>query len=49
MPYSKLNILTELCANDVIFISVGRQKLDILQYMYTYGTVNSIIVEIQPD
>ena len=44
--YSKLYILTELSANDVNFISVARQKLDLI---YTYGTVNSIFVEIQPD
>ena len=48
MPYSKLNILTELSANDVKFMSVDRQKLDLLKYI-TYGTVNSIFVEIQPD
>ena len=44
MSYSKLYILTELSANDVKFISVDRQKLDL-----SYGTVNSIFVEIQPD
>ena len=44
--YSKLYILTELSDNDVKFISVDRQKL---QNIYTYGTVNSIFVEIQPD
>ena len=49
MPYSKLYILTELSANDVKFISADRQKLDVLIYIYTYGTVNSIFVEIQPD
>ena len=32
MPYSKLYILTELSANDVKFISVDRQKLDISKY-----------------
>ena len=42
--FSKLHILTELSANDVKFISVDRQKLDL-----SYGTVNSIFVEIQPD
>ena len=51
MPYSKLYILTELSANDVKFISVDRQKLDVSIhiYIYTYGTVNSIFVEIQPN
>ena len=49
MPYSKLNNLTELIANDVKFISVNRQKLDLFKYIYTYGTVNSVFVEIQPD
>ena len=49
MPYSKLYILTELSANDVKFISVGRKKLSLSIYIYTYGTVNSIFVEIQPD
>ena len=48
MPYSKLYILTELSANDVKFISVDRQRLD-LKNIYTFGTVNSIFVEIQPD
>ena len=48
MPYSKLYILTDLRANDVKFISVDRQKLDLSKYIYTYGTVNSIFVEIQP-
>ena len=47
--YSKLYILTELSANDVKFTSVDRQKLDLSKYIYTYGTVNSIFVEIQPD
>ena len=46
--YSKLYILTELSANDVTFTSVDRQKLD-LQNIYTYGTVSSIFVEIQPN
>ena len=46
--YSKLYILTELSANDVKFTSVNRQKLDLSKYN-TYGTVNSIFVEIQPD
>ena len=46
--FSKLYNLTELSANDVKFISVDRQKLD-LSKLYTYGTVNSIFVEIQPD
>ena len=49
MPYSKLNILTEVSANDVKFISVDRRKLDLSKYIYTCGTVNSIYVEIQPD
>ena len=49
MPYSKLYILTELSANEVKFILVDRQKLDLLEYIYTNGTVNSIFVEIQPD
>ena len=48
MPNSKLYILTELSANDVKFISVDRQKIDLSKYI-TYGTVNSIFVEIQPD
>ena len=34
MPYSKLYILTELSANDVKFISVDRQKLDLSKYIY---------------
>ena len=49
MPYSKLYILTELVSSDVKFISVDRQKLDLSIYIYTYGTVNSIYVEIQSD
>ena len=49
LPYSKLYILTELSANDVKFIPVDRQKLDLSKYIYSYGTVNSIFVEIQPD
>ena len=48
MPYSKLYILAELSPNDVKFISVDRQKLDLSKYI-TYCTVNSIFVEIQPD
>ena len=48
MPYSKLYILAELSPNDVKFIPVDRQKLDLSKYI-TYGTVNSIFVEIQPD
>ena len=32
MPYSKLYI----CANDVKFISVDRQKLDLLKYIYLW-------------
>ena len=34
MPYSKLNNLTELSANDVKFISVDRQKLDLSKHIY---------------
>ena len=49
LPYSKLYILTELSANDVKFKPVDRQKLDLSKYIYSYGTVNSIFVEIQPD
>ena len=48
-PYSKLYIWTELSANDVKFISSDRQELDLSIYIYSYGTGNSIIVEIQPD
>ena len=48
MPYSKLFILTELNANDVKLIPVDRQKLDLLN-IYTFGTVNSRFIEIQPD
>ena len=48
MPYSKLYILAELSPNDVKFISVDKQKLDLSKYI-TYGTVNSIFEEIQPD
>ena len=33
MPHLKLYILTELSANDVKFISVDRQKLDLLKYI----------------
>ena len=47
MSYSKLYILTELGANDVKFILVDRQKLDLSKYIYTYVSVNSIFVEIQ--
>ena len=47
MVYSKSYIFTELNANDVKFISIYRQMLD-LSKMYTYGTVNAIFVEIQP-
>ena len=46
--YSKLYILTKLFANDVKFISVDRQKLDLSKYI-TNGTLNSIFVEIQPN
>ena len=48
-PFSKLYILTELSANDVKFISSVGQELDLSKYIYSYGTVNSIFVEIQPD
>ena len=47
MPYSKLYILAELSPNDVKFISVDREKLDLSKYIYL-GTVNSIFVDIQP-
>ena len=47
-PYSKLYILTELSVNNVKFISVDRQKVDLSKYI-SYCTVNSIFVEIQPD
>ena len=46
--YSELYILTELSANVVSLTSVDRQKLDLSKYI-TYGTVNSIFVEIQPN
>ena len=36
MPYSKLNNLTELNANDVKFTSVDRQKLDPSKYIYLW-------------
>ena len=49
LPYSKLYILTELIANDVKFISVDGQKIVLSIYIYTYGIVDSIFVEIQPD
>ena len=45
-PYSKLYILTKLSTNDVKFISNDRQTF---QNIHSYGTVNSIFVEIQPD
>ena len=35
-PYSKLYILTELSANDVKFISVDRQKLDLSKDIYLW-------------
>ena len=35
-PYSKLYILTKLSANDVKFISVGRQKLEFSKYIYIW-------------
>ena len=47
-PYSKLYILTELSANYVNFLSSDRQELDLSKHI-SYGTVNSIFVEIQPD
>ena len=47
MPYSKVHNLTKLSANAVNFISVNRQKLDLSKYIYAYGTVNPIFVEIQ--
>ena len=31
-----LHILTEISANDVKFISVDRQKLDLLKYIYLW-------------
>ena len=49
MPYSKLYILTELSTCDVTIRVVDRQKVDLLKYIYTYGSVNSIFVEIQAD
>ena len=36
MPYSKLYILTELSANDVKFISLDRQNLDLSKYIYLW-------------
>ena len=45
-PYSKLYTLTELSANDVKLISSDNQTF---QNIYSYGTVNPIFVEIQPD
>ena len=36
MPYSKLYILAELSANDVKFISVDREKLDLSKYIYLW-------------
>ena len=36
MHYSKIYILTELSANDVKFISVDRQKLDLSKYVYLW-------------
>ena len=47
-PHSKLYILTKPSANDVKFISSDIQEQDLLK-IYSYGTVNSIFVEIQPD
>ena len=35
-PVSQLYILTELSANDVEFISVEKQKLDLLIYIYLW-------------
>ena len=34
--YSKLYILTELSANDIKFIPVDRQKLDLSKYIYLW-------------
>ena len=48
-PYSKLYILTKLSANGVKYISSDRQELDLSIYIYSYGTVNHIFVEIQPN
>ena len=45
-PYSKLYIFSELSAYDVKFLLSDRQELD-LPYIYSYGAVNSIFVEIQ--
>ena len=36
LPYSKLYILTELSANDMKFISVVRQNLDLSKYIYLW-------------
>ena len=47
-PYSKLYILTELSPYDVKFISSDRQELYLSKYI-SYGTENSMFVEIQPD
>ena len=47
-PYSKLYILTKLSSHEVKFISDDRQELD-LSNIYSYGTINSIFIEIQPD
>ena len=47
-PYSKLYILTELSANDVKFISSDKKELDFSKYN-SYGTVNALFLEIQPD
>ena len=44
--YSKLYILTELSSNDVKFISVDRQKIDLSKYIYLWYR---IFVEIQLD
>ena len=49
MPYSKLHNVAVLIAYDVKFISDDRQKLDLSKYIYTYGAVNIIFVEIQSD
>ena len=42
------SILTELNAKDANVISIYRQKPDFSKVVNTYGTVNSIFVEIQP-
>ena len=46
MPYSKLNILIELSVSGVNFISVDRQKLDLLKYIYLWYHKFSICRDI---